>query len=116
MTHHIEMVKTLRASGHRLTPQREGVLAVICDSQAHLSAEEILQRVRMRYPYLNKSAVYRSLELLTQLGLVTQTDLGQGRVQVPITRAPPSPSPHLPKLWHGLAGRSRQFPDLWANA
>jgi Fur family transcriptional regulator, ferric uptake regulator len=88
MSHHIEMVKTLRASGHRLTPQRESVLAVICDSEAHLSADEILKRVRTRYPYLNKSAVYRSLELLTQLGLVTQTDLGQGRAQYEVHHHP----------------------------
>ena len=88
MSHHLEMVKTLRASGHRLTSQRESVLAVICDSQAHLTADEILGRVRTRYPYLNKSAVYRSLDLLTQLGLVTQTDLGQGRAQYEVHHHP----------------------------
>jgi Fur family transcriptional regulator, ferric uptake regulator len=88
MSHHTEMVETLRASGHRLTPQRESVLAVIADCQAHLTAEEILRRVRTRYPYLNKSAVYRSLDLLTQIGLVTQTDLGQGRVQYELHEHP----------------------------
>jgi Fur family ferric uptake transcriptional regulator len=88
MSHHTEMVKTLRASGHRLTPQRESVLAVICDSEAHLTADEILRRVRMRYPYLNKSAVYRSLDLLTQIGLVTQTDLGQGHAQYELHQHP----------------------------
>jgi Fur family ferric uptake transcriptional regulator len=88
MSHHQEMVKTLRASGHRLTPQRESVLAVMSESEAHLTADEILRRVRTRYPYLNKSAVYRSLDLLTQIGLVTQTDLGQGRAQYELHQHP----------------------------
>ncbi len=88
MSHHGEMVASLRASGHRLTPQRECVLEVICDSDRHLSAEEILTRVRRRYPYLNKSAVYRSLDLLTEIGLVTQIDLGSGRVQYELHQHP----------------------------
>ena len=34
-----------------------------------------------RYPHLNISTVYRTLELLYKLGLVTETDLGGGRVR-----------------------------------
>lgn len=81
MPEHLELVRSLRRAGHRLTPQRESVLAVIADSDGHLSAEDILARVRERYPYLNKSAVYRSLDLLTDLALITRTDLGHGRVE-----------------------------------
>jgi Fur family ferric uptake transcriptional regulator len=82
------MIETLRASGHRLTPQRESVLEVICDTPEHLTADEILKQVRKRYPYLNKSAVYRSLDLLVELGFVTQTDLGQGCTQYQLHRHP----------------------------
>jgi Fur family ferric uptake transcriptional regulator len=81
MSHYTEFVQSLRASGHRLTPQRESVLDVIARSDAHLTADQVLRRVRVRYPYLNKSAVYRSLDLLTELGMITQTDLGQGRIE-----------------------------------
>jgi Fur family ferric uptake transcriptional regulator len=88
MAQHLELVQSLRQSGHRLTPQRESVLAVIAESDRHLTAEEILARVRERYPYLNKSAVYRSLELLTQLSLINQTDLGHGRVEYELHRHP----------------------------
>lgn len=83
-----ELVQSLRRAGYRLTPQRESVLAVIAESDGHLTAEEILARVRLKYPYLNKSAVYRSLELLTDLGLVTLTDLGRGRVEYELHRHP----------------------------
>ena len=83
-----EMVKTLRASGRRLTPQRESVLAVIVDSTGHIAADEILKRVRARYPNLNKSAVYRTLDLLTRLDLITQTNCGRGRVEYELHRHP----------------------------
>lgn len=88
MTQHYELVDSLRQTGHRLTPQRESVLSVIAESDEHLTAEEILARVRKRYPYLNKSAVYRSLDLLAELNLVTQTDLGHGRVEYELHRHP----------------------------
>ena len=64
------------------------VLAVICDTTGHVPAEDVLERVHKRYPYLNKSAVYRTLELLSQLGFITQTDFGQGRIEYELHRHP----------------------------
>ncbi len=81
MSHHSEFLQGLRAAGCRLTPQREMVLSVICDSGGHLTADEILTSVRERYPYLNKSAVYRTLDLLTRLNLVNQADFGRGCIE-----------------------------------
>lgn len=88
MARHVELVQSLRQAGHRLTPQRESVLAVIAESARHLTAEEIIARVRVRYPYLNKSAVYRSLDLLTEIGLINQTDLGHGHVEYELHQHP----------------------------
>ncbi len=81
MSSHTELLAHLRNAGYRLTPQRESVLAVIAESDEHLTAEQVIERVRLRYPYLNKSAVYRALDLLTEIDLVTQTDCGQGHVE-----------------------------------
>ncbi len=88
MSHHADMLRDLRQAGHRLTPQREMILSVICESDGHLTADDVLQRVRKHYPYLNKSAVYRTLELLTQLGLVNPTDFGGGRIEYEIHEHP----------------------------
>lgn len=88
MLKHAAMLQTIRDAGHRLTPQREIVLSVIDSNDSHLTAEEIIDRVREHYPYLNKTAVYRSLDLLTELGLVTQTDLGRGRIEYELHRHP----------------------------
>lgn len=72
-------LQTLREKGHRLTPQRVIVLEAIETSEDHVSAEEIYERARSRYPYMNISTVYRTLELLKELGLVAESDLGGGR-------------------------------------
>ena len=88
MSHHIEYIRGLRQKGHRLTPQREMILAVICESEGHLTADEIIVRVRKRYPHFNKSAVYRTLDLLTRNGFVNPTDFGQGCVTYEIHQHP----------------------------
>ncbi len=72
--------EALKERGYRLTPQRSLILDVLHQADKHISAEEILAEVRARYPKVNKSTVYRTLELLKRLGLVDETDLGQGRL------------------------------------
>ncbi len=67
--------------GYRLTPQRIMVLSAIENTDNHVSAEEIYAQIASKYPHVNISTVYRTLELLKQLGLVTETDLGEGRVR-----------------------------------
>ena len=67
--------------GYRLTPQRMMVLSAIENSDNHISAEEIYAQIVAKYPQVNISTVYRTLELLKELGLVTETDLGGGRVR-----------------------------------
>ncbi len=64
-----------------MTPQRMMILAAIENSDDHISAEEIYSQVVAKYPNVNISTVYRTLELLKRLGLVTETDLGGGRVR-----------------------------------
>ena len=77
----IDIINRLSEQGYRLTPQRMMVLDAIEKSDHHISAEEIYAQVIARYPHLNISTVYRTLELLHRLGLVTETDLGGGRVR-----------------------------------
>ena len=67
---------TLRANGLKLTPQRRLILDTIHDSGDHLTAEEILNHVQARVPGVNKSTVYRTLELLEELGCVFKSELG----------------------------------------
>jgi len=71
----------LREQGYRLTPQRMMILSAIENSNSHISAEEIYRQVVAQYPHVNISTVYRTLELLKKLGLVTETNLGEGLVR-----------------------------------
>ena len=71
----------LRENGHRLTPQRMLVIEALHNADRHISAEELYKQLRNRYPYANISTVYRTLELLKELNLVTEADFGEGRVR-----------------------------------
>ncbi|MBE9513519.1 MAG: transcriptional repressor [Dehalococcoidia bacterium] len=73
--------KALQKQGYRLTPQRMLVIEALHGADSHISAEEIYVQLHRRYPYSNISTVYRTLELLNRLGLVTETDFGEGRVR-----------------------------------
>ena len=67
----------LRARGYRLTPQRQLVLEAVT-SLGHATPDEIADRVRATASGVNISTVYRTLELLEELGLVTHAHLGHG--------------------------------------
>ena len=75
------IVDELKNLGYRLTPQRLMIASAIENSRDHISADEIYSQVLGKYPNVNISTIYRTLELLEQLGLVTETDLGGGRVR-----------------------------------
>ena len=74
----VEPVETwaerLRASGHRLTPQRELVLAAV-DTLGHATPDEVYAEVRRHSSSINLSTVYRTLELLDELGLIRHAHL-----------------------------------------
>lgn len=76
-----DIAGSLSKQGYRLTPQRLMILSAIENSDDHISAEEIYTQVVARYPNVNISTVYRNMELLKKLGLVTETDMGEGRVR-----------------------------------
>ncbi|MEO6204724.1 MAG: Fur family transcriptional regulator [Mycobacteriales bacterium] len=67
----------LRAKGYRLTPQRQLVLEAV-GALGHATPEEIALAVRRTASGVNISTVYRTLELLEELGLVQHAHLGHG--------------------------------------
>ena len=75
------IVDKLGEKGYRLTPQRLMILSAIESSSDHVSAEEIYAQVAAKYPHVNISTVYRTLELLKRLGMVYEIDLGEGRIR-----------------------------------
>ena len=70
----------LRRVGQRVTPQRLVILGALRPGE-HLAADEVFARVEPLLPGVNRSTVYRTLELFRDLGLVSMTDLGGGARQ-----------------------------------
>ena len=64
----------LRGSGYRLTPQRELILAAV-ERLGHATPDEVLTEVRQHSAAVNASTVYRTLEVLEELGLVRHAHL-----------------------------------------
>lgn len=68
-------IERLRDAGQRVTPQRVLILGVFTRGE-HLTAHEVYARVARVNPAVNRSTVYRTLERLRDLGLLSETDLG----------------------------------------
>lgn len=64
----------LRAQGYRLTPQRELILAAV-ERLEHATPDEIFAEVSAQSTAINISTVYRTLEVLEELGLIRHLHL-----------------------------------------
>lgn len=77
-----EQVKVLRAAlqerGHRLTAARQLILAVLVQCGGHISADGLAERVREQAPNVGRMTVYRTLDLLSETGLIRPVYQGTG--------------------------------------
>jgi Fur family ferric uptake transcriptional regulator len=69
---------TLSAAGHRRGGARNAVVELLDGQGCALTAQEIDDRLRAEGRSVGRASVYRILELLTELRLVTRIDVGQG--------------------------------------
>jgi Fur family ferric uptake transcriptional regulator len=77
-----EYKKKLREAGYKLTPQRMAIITVIAENKGkHLSTEEIYDIVKQRNPEMGLATVYRTLQLLEELEVVTSLNLEDGCVR-----------------------------------
>ncbi|GAB6157092.1 Fur family transcriptional regulator [Desulfotomaculum varum] len=68
----------LQSSGLKITPQRQEIIRVFLESNKHhLSAEEVHSRIVRRYPGLSLDTVYRNLNLLLNLGILSELNFGE---------------------------------------
>lgn len=69
-----ELASRLHSLGYRLTPQRQLVLQAV-ETLGHATPDEILAEVQQHASAVNVSTIYRTLEVLEELGLVRHTHL-----------------------------------------
>jgi Fur family transcriptional regulator, ferric uptake regulator len=82
-----ELADRLRGSGYRLTPQRQLILGAV-EQLGHATPDEVLAAVREQASAVNASTVYRTLEVLEELGLVRHTHLSDRAPTYHSTRGP----------------------------
>ena len=66
----------LKRAGYKLTAPRAAVTRVLENAHGHLSPGDVLALGRQTYPGLSRASVYRTLDLLTGLGLIRPILLG----------------------------------------
>ena len=78
----------LREKQYKLTPQRQIVLQVFINHpEEHLSAEDVYTLLRQISNDTGLATVYRTLELLSDLEILTKMDFGDGRSRYEINEA-----------------------------
>jgi Fur family transcriptional regulator, ferric uptake regulator len=82
-----DLADRLRGSGYRLTPQRQLILGAV-EQLGHATPDEVLAAVRTQASAVNASTVYRTLEVLEELGLVRHTHLSDRAPTYHSTRGP----------------------------
>ena len=70
-----------RGCGYRMTVPRQAIMDVLSGTDKHLSAEDVYMKVHKMSPDVGLTTVYRTLDLLTQMGLVVKFDFGDGRAR-----------------------------------
>src|SRR5918997_1519789 len=81
----------MRARGLRWTPQRRLLLNVLERSEGHVTAGELLERCRETDPQTTPSTVYRTLDVLEEIGLIRHAHAADGREEFHV----------LPEAEHG---------------
>lgn len=102
-----DVLARLRADGHRVTAARRAVVAALASLPGHPGVEAVHAAVVAETGEVHLATVYRTLDTLEQLGVVTHVHLGHGSpVYRLVTGA--EPTPHL----HARCGRCGALVDL----
>ena len=78
-----QLRETLREQGHSVTARRREIYDVMLQANDHICAEHILDAVEAAHPTwsVNKTTIYRTLDLFQSLGLVSEMRHADGRAQ-----------------------------------
>jgi Fur family transcriptional regulator, peroxide stress response regulator len=73
-----KMIDQLRRSRFRATGQRLAVMQVLMESRSHPSAEEIYQTLKRSHTTMPRATVYKTLQLLSNMGALLAIETGTG--------------------------------------
>ncbi len=73
-----QVLERLRSEGNRVTTSRRLLIGCFVEAKGHLTAEEIAEELERRAPDIHLSTIYRNLEELERLGIISHSHLGHG--------------------------------------
>ena len=76
----------LRSYGRRVTRERRAVIEALAEVTGHPTAEEICAVIDDSHPAIHRSTIYRTLETLATLGIVTHIHFGGGATRYHLVR------------------------------
>jgi Fur family ferric uptake transcriptional regulator len=68
----------IKSKGLRHTSQREKILDIFLATERHLSCDELYKLAKKKDPAIGYTTVYRTMKLLSELGLCGEIDFGDG--------------------------------------
>jgi len=67
--------------GVRMTTARKNIIDILLDTQEHLSVEDIFKKAHVMNPSIGLTTVYRTLDLLEQMGMLQKYVFGNGKAR-----------------------------------
>jgi Fur family transcriptional regulator, ferric uptake regulator len=107
----------LRGAGQRVTRPRIVLLSrVIAAGREHLSADALLEQVADARPPIHRATVYRTLEGLTNVGVLRHVHLDRGLTAYHLVDAPKPTATHRhPEHLHAQCSSCGRVTDLPAD-
>jgi Fur family ferric uptake transcriptional regulator len=72
-----DTISQLRRAGHKITPQRVVIIKTVLESAELLTPSALYEKVRRADPQIGEVTVYRTLNILSDLGLVCMVNTGE---------------------------------------
>ena len=72
------ILKAVESNGYRLTASRLAIVNTLVESAGHVTADELAEKVRQQAPRVGRMTVYRTLDLLVELGVARPIYQGTG--------------------------------------
>jgi Fur family transcriptional regulator, peroxide stress response regulator len=85
------LVGKLREQDCRITPQRLALLEILVHNDEHPSAAQLYEQLQTRFPTMSLATVYKTLNLLKEIGEVTVISFSDGDTHYDAS----DPAPHI---------------------
>lgn len=72
-----DITKLLRDKGFKVTPQRLAIYSMLAGTKTHPNAEMIFNELQPFYPTMSLATVYKTMDILAQMGLVQVLNAGE---------------------------------------